>query len=176
MRTLAPAIGIVLLAGCAGYNTRFDAPQHLKTYHVSIFANKTLERNLDFEFTQALVREINAKTDLKVAKREEADLLITGEVADFKRHSLRRKSGGMKSEMRLQLFVNVAMLDRTKDRMFFEGEDITRRAEFAMNRGETRRQGREEVIRELARRVVSLAFEPWNAPPAKRKETHASGR
>ena len=78
--------------------------------------------------------------------------------------------------MRLQLFVNVAMLDRTKDRMFFEGEDITRRAEFAMNRGETRRQGREEVIRELARRVVSLAFEPWNAPPAKRKETHASGR
>jgi hypothetical protein len=176
MRTLAPAIGFVLLAGCAGYNTRFDVPPHLKTYHVSVFTNKTLERNLDFEFTQALIREINAKTRLKAAKRDEADLLITGEVADFKRHSLRRKSQGLKSEMRLQLFVNVAMLDRTKDRMFFEGADITRRAEFAMNRGETRTQAREEVIRELARRVVSLAFEPWNAPPAKRKETHASGR
>ncbi|NQT87355.1 hypothetical protein HQ560_11355 [bacterium] len=176
MRMLTPALALLLLAGCTGYKTKFDVPPHVKTYSVNIFTNKTLERNVDFEFTQALIREMGAKTNLKMVKADEADLLITGEIADYARHSLRRKSRGLKSEMRHQLFVNVAMLDQRKDRMFFEGQDITRRAEFAMNRGETRRQGREEVIRELARRVVSLAFEPWNLPPAKPKEAHASGR
>jgi len=176
MRTLTPAIAVLLLAGCTGYKTKFDVPPHIKTYSVNIFTNKTLERNVDFEFTQALIKEISAKTDLKMAKSDNADLLITGEIADYRRHSLRRKSRGLKSEMRHQLFVNVAMLDQRKDRMFFEGEDITRRAEFAMNQGQTRTQAREEVIRELAREVVSLAFERGGLPLAPPKEAKVSGR
>ncbi|MFW6107428.1 MAG: LPS assembly lipoprotein LptE [bacterium] len=160
----ATALLALLAAGCAGYRTKFELPQHIRTFSVSTFTNKTLERNLDFEFTQALIREIEAKTPLRVAPPEEADLVISGEIDDFDRRSLRRRDRGLKSEMRLRLYVNVAMFDRKKVRMFFEGREITRRAEFAMNRGETFRQAREEVVRELARRVVSRAFEVWPQP------------
>jgi hypothetical protein len=164
MRKLAACAALALLAGCAGYRTRFDLPPHLHTFCVRPFTNKTLERNLDFEFTQALIREILAKTDLRAAPEAEADLVIAGEVADLERNTLRRRSQGLKSEMRLRLYANVTVLDQRKDRVFFQGRDITRRAEFAMNRGETLRQAREEVLRELARRVVARVFERWPEP------------
>ena len=191
MRKLATACLLaVAFAGC-GYRARFDLPPHLRTFSVATFTNKTLERNVDFEFTQALIREIHAKTRLRVAPAGSADLLITGEVDELERDVLRRKTReastttvpgrgvvrrdarDLKSEVRHRLYINVAMLDRTKDVMFFEGKRITRRVEFRLNSGETARQAREEVIRELARRVVSLAFERW---PARGKEANARAR
>jgi outer membrane lipopolysaccharide assembly protein LptE/RlpB len=96
MRHVAAALAAVLamaaLAGC-GYQARFDVPPHLKTFTVATFTNKTLERNLDFEFTQALVREIHAKTRLRAAPPDEADLVITGEIDELSREVLRRKRG-----------------------------------------------------------------------------------
>lgn len=173
MRTLAAAcLSVVAFAGC-GYRARFDLPPHLRTFSVATFTNKTLERNVDFELTQAIIREIHAKTRLRVAPPQSADLLITGEIDELDRDVLRRKPYDLKSEVRHRLYVNVAMLDRAKGVKFFEGKRITRRVEFRLNSGETARQAREEAIRELARRVVSLAFERW---PGRGKEAKARGQ
>jgi hypothetical protein len=179
MKRVALALFTAILAtGCTGYRTRFEVPPHLKTFSVATFTNRTLERNVDMEFTQALIKEINAKTSLKVAPEDQADLVITGEIDELARHLVRRKSRGLKSEVRRVLYVNVNMMDRSQDRPFFEGTRITRRAEYRLNRGETRRQAREEGIRELARRVVSLAFERWPNPhpPAPIVEGEVSAR
>lgn len=179
MKRLAVCLGAaLLLTGCAGYRTHFDIPAHLKTFSVSTFTNKTLERNLDFEFTQALIKEIHAKTALRVARKGEADLEITGEIDERRRHLVRRATRGLKSEVRNVLYVNVTMLDKKQDRPFFEGSRITRRAEYRLNRGEERRRVREELIRELARRVVALAFERWPNPhpPAPIVEGKVSAR
>jgi hypothetical protein len=165
MNRLAVCLGAALvLTGCAGYQTRFEVPPHLKTFSVATFTNRTLERNLDFEFTQALVKELHAKTPLRVASPDQADLIITGEIDARDRHLIRRQSRGLKSEVRNVLYVNVRMMDQKQDRAFFEGTRIQRRAEYRLNRGEDRRRAREELIRELARRVVALAFERWPNP------------
>lgn len=155
---------LALLAGCTGYNTRFAVPSHLKTFSVATFRNRTQERNLDYEFTRALVDEIHAKTELRMAPPAQADLMITGQIAEQQRHLPRRKSRGLKDEVRYVLYANVDMLDRREDRPFFTTSRSSRRAEVQLNRGSTRREGREEVIRELARRVVALAFERWPNP------------
>ena len=186
MRTLLLPALAVALAGC-GYHVRFAVPPHIKTFHVDIFTNRTLERNLDFEFTQALIREIQAKTRLRLAHAEEADLLITGDIDELERYLLRRRAyaapgdalvGGTRrrlesrSEMRQRLFVNVAMVDRKQNATFSEGKRITRRVEYRLNSGETARMARDELVRELARRVVSQAFERW---PQRPMEAQASG-
>ena len=208
MRKLAPPLALLALAGCWGYRAGFPLPPHIHTFTVAAFTNKTLERNLDFEFTQALIREIHAKTALRVAPPGEADLVIHGEIDAFERELLRRKrleerdekspeepvegptersvgaavpgssSSGKrerldeKSEMRHRLYVNVAMLDRKRNVLFFEGKRITRRVEFRLHSGETARMARDELVRELARRVVSLAFERW---PPRPMEARARG-
>ncbi|HUT32859.1 MAG TPA: LPS assembly lipoprotein LptE [Planctomycetota bacterium] len=161
----------LLLAGC-GYRARFELPPHLQTFAVSTFRNKTLERNLDFEFTEALIHEICARTGLRVARPGEADLEIEGEIEGFERHVLRRKRYGEKMEMRNLLYVNVEMRDTRKNAIFFQGHRIVERAEFSLNLGETPRDGRDELVRELARHVVALAFELWPHPST---EAKASG-
>ena len=180
MRKLAAAVAVCALAGC-GYRTRFDLPPHIRTFSVATFTNRTLERNLDFEFTQALVREIHAKTPLRAAPPGQADLAVTGEIDELAREVLRRKRGDrddeedrleQKSEMRHRLYVNVTMVDRAKGVTFFEGRRITRRVELRLHSGETARMARDELVRELARRVVSLAFERW---PARAMEARARG-
>lgn len=179
MKRLVVGLGIaLLLTGCAGYRTRFEVPDHLKTFSVATFTNRTLERNVDFEFTQALIKEIHAKTSLKVARTDDADLVITGDIEELERHLPRRQTRGLKGEVRRVLYVSVKMIDRKQDRPFFTGTRIARRTEYRLNRGEERRQGREEGIRELARRVVSLAFERWPNPnpPAPIVEGKASAR
>ena len=210
MRKLAAASILVVVAVGCGYRARFDLPPHLRTFSVATFVNKTLERNVDFMFTQVLIREIHAKTPLRVATPGTADLVITGEIAEFDRDVLRRKlrktssssepepvdldqgddddgEGGtvepsscvrhkereLKSELRHRLFVNVTMQDRKKGVMFFEGKRITRRVEIRLNRGDTSRMARDELVRELARRVASLAFERW---PGRGMEATARAR
>jgi hypothetical protein len=165
MKRLAVPLGVaLLLPACAGYRTSFDLPPHLKTFSVATFVNKTLEVNLDMEFTQALVKEIEAKTSLRLARESEADLVVTGQIDELQRYLVRsqhRSVRGLKSEVRDVLYVSVKMMDSKQDRPFFEGTRLTRRAEYRLSRGEDARQ---EVIRELARHVVSLAFERWPNP------------
>ncbi len=168
------AICILALAlpGC-GYRTKFDIPEHLKTFSVNTFRNKTLERNLDFEFTEALIHEVLARTSLRVARPGEADLEIDGEIEGFQRHSLRRRRYDEKMEVRHLLTVNVEMRDTRKNELFFQGRRIVERAEFSLNLGETPREGRDALVRGLARRVVALAFEHWPLGP---QEAQASGQ
>jgi hypothetical protein len=169
MRRLALCLLPLLLVGCPGYHTRFDVPAHLHTFNVGIFINRTLEANTDYEFTQQLIHEIAARTPLRLTSEGEADLAIKGEIAKFDRYTLRRRQHGEKSEMQYVLHVDVTMIDRKKDVVFFEGKSINWRSEFRMNLGETQTQAREEVIRELARHVVDLAFERWPTAPAEPK-------
>ncbi len=171
MRRLIAWTLVLLAAGC-GYKMKFELPPHLRTFSVNTFRNKTLERNLDFEFTEALIHEIAARTNLRVARPGEADLEISGEIESFDRHVLRRKRYDEKMEMRNLLSVNIEMRDTRKNVVFFQGRRIVERAEFSLNLGETPREARDELVRELARRVTALAFEPW---PYKEPEAKGSG-
>ncbi len=169
MRRLAwLPIAVVLAAGC-GYKAGFDLPPHIRTFAVNTFTNKTLERNLDFEFTQALIQEILAKTHLRVAPPDEADLVVNGEIDELERQTILDRRYGEKVVVSHILYVNVEMLDRQNERVFFQGRRIAREADFNVDLGETPRKAREEAIRELARRVVSLAFEQWPPTPLEAK-------
>jgi hypothetical protein len=76
-------------AGCSGYAHYFPMPEGVRTVAITIFKNKTLYTNIEFEFTQALQREICAKTPLTIAPRGEADAVVAGSVDDYDKVVLR---------------------------------------------------------------------------------------
>jgi hypothetical protein len=82
------AVGVAALGGCAGY--RFGAaslyPPDIQTVYVPVFESNSFRRNLSEWLTEAVCKEIEAKTPYKVVGSPQADSVLTGKLTtDTKR-------------------------------------------------------------------------------------------
>jgi Lipopolysaccharide-assembly len=77
------------LCGCAwdghfnilGYTTRPNYDEQIKTVRVTIFKNQTYTRGLEYELTQAVIREIQSKTPFRVVSEGcAADTELVGNI------------------------------------------------------------------------------------------------
>lgn len=66
-------------SGC-GYSTARPFRTDIQTIHVDMFHSKEFRRELEFRLTEALVKRIERDTPWRVADREKADVLVTGEI------------------------------------------------------------------------------------------------
>jgi hypothetical protein len=67
-----------------GYTTRPNYDPGIRTVYVPIFKNETFYKNLEFELTKAVIREIEEKTPYKVVSCcEEADTELLGKIVNF---------------------------------------------------------------------------------------------
>ncbi len=74
-----------------GYTTRPNYDLSIHTVRVPIFRNQTFYRGLEFDLTQAVVREIEAKTPYKVVSAGcDADTELTGNIVQFTKIILNR--------------------------------------------------------------------------------------
>ncbi|MHC4981189.1 MAG: LPS assembly lipoprotein LptE [Planctomycetota bacterium] len=95
-RTLACAAGLstaLILSGCAsdpteGYAFASPYPEGMRTVAVNVFENDTYERGVEFEFADALVKEIEARTPYKVTSAKRADTILTGRIRNVERDQL----------------------------------------------------------------------------------------
>jgi hypothetical protein len=117
------------LGSCAGYSTK---PLYSTSYHtvaVPIFANKTFRREWEFRLTEAIDKNIEARTPYKIAPREKADTILTGEIVDIQERTLTRRLGtNLPRESELTVVVNFTWKDKA-------GRTIVERKEF--NRSST---------------------------------------
>ena len=134
-----------------------NSPEGISTIAVEVFKNRTLYREVEFEFTNAVRREISIKTPLKVVDMDRADSVITGDIVDFRRDLLRESQVGVPTEYRITVVVNYQVKNLKTGGVIAEGK-LRRSADYQLMRGQVERQAREEAIRELARNVVQNAF------------------
>lgn len=67
-----------------GYTSKPNYDEGIRTVHVPIFKNKTFIRGVEFDLTEAVIREIEAKTPFKVVGPNcSADTELTGTVVIF---------------------------------------------------------------------------------------------
>ncbi|KAA0221383.1 MAG: hypothetical protein EDS66_09595 [Planctomycetota bacterium] len=68
-----------LIGGCA-YSTKRPFSDDFKTVHVEMFHSREFRRELEFRLTESLVKRIEMDTPYRIAPRDSADVLISGEV------------------------------------------------------------------------------------------------
>ena len=86
---MAIALAGLGAAGC-GYSTERPFRRDVKSVAVEIFDNKDFRRGLELQLTEALSKRIEAETPYKLAKRDRADTLLTGEVKEVRQATLGR--------------------------------------------------------------------------------------
>lgn len=110
-------LGSAALFSCAsdptsGYSTLSTFPRGYATVGVPIFENDTFDRNVEFELTDALIKEIEARTPYKVTREAQSDTILTGRITQVRREQLSKSRGtGLGEEVVLSVTIDFEWVD-----------------------------------------------------------------
>jgi len=159
---------VIALPGCKGYSHGFAMPrgaEDVRTIAVEMFKNRTLYTDVEFEFTDALRKEICAKTRLKIAPRDKADALVTGSIESYRQVVLRELETDAVARYSIVVTVSYKFIRLPsrgeRPRVIRSSRKLSRSAEYEVLSRFREAEARAEVVRRAARKVVSHIFETW---------------
>jgi hypothetical protein len=170
MATLTLGI-IVFFAGCARYQIGNQTlyPQGIRTVYVPMFESDSFRRYLGEWLTEAVMKEIEAKTDYKVVSDPNADSVLSGRIIGETKRVLIYARTGDPRELQKELRVMVSWVDR-RGRVLRESPpiplpseltDVTGTGNFVPEIGQSGATAQQEAIQQVARQIVGLMENPW---------------
>ncbi|MGR3177876.1 MAG: LPS assembly lipoprotein LptE [Candidatus Anammoxibacter sp.] len=148
------------LIGCS-YSSRSILKQNVNSVYIPIFDNKTFRRGLEFGLTKALKNEIMFKTQLRIAEKDNADSLLSGEIVDFAEQTMIVDSNDNIVESRIFIVVDFIWRDLRTGRILAEQKEVIAPTEFIVGHGETIETAKNESYVDLAERIVDMMSERW---------------
>lgn len=164
------------LLGC-GYTTRSLISDKFRTIYVAPFVNKidiTQETEvarkykiykpmLETDITKSVINKFLFDGNLRPTKEASADLVLKGELVEFRKDPLRYTDSDEVEEYRLNLVVNISLWDTRQNKLVWEESNFTGDTTY-FTRGQTAKSEEtaiSEAISDLARRIVERAVEQW---------------
>jgi CYTH domain-containing protein len=164
--------------GC-GYTSRSLITKDYQTIYVHPFVNKidiTRETSvarkyeiyyplLEKDITRQVINQFMFDGNLRIAKEEDADLILKGELVNYRRDALRYTGQDNKEveEYRISIVVNLKLYDTRKEATLWEVKnligDTTYFTQGSLAKSES--TAINEAVDDLARRVVYRVVEVW---------------
>jgi len=176
MRGLLIALALGGLSGC-GYTwsengNSFSAQSagasgslyrtNVRTVAVPIFANTTFYRGLDFNLSKAVVTELESHTPYRVAPKESADTILTGEIINVQVHNISRSPfNALPQEQLFLIDVNFTWKDLRTGQIYTERRGFEQSAPYYPTLGEDQTAGSQDNIEKLALAIVEELAAPW---------------
>lgn len=170
------ACGILGLGGC-GYTTRSMISDKFRTIYIPPFANKidiTREADaaakykiyrplLETDITNAVRDKFLFDGNLKPAKEGSADLVLKGELVEFRKDPLRYSESDEVEEYRVDIVVNLSLRDRKEDKLVWEENNFTGETSYFVTGAQLKSESAaiSDAIADLARRIVERTVEQW---------------
>jgi len=167
------ALALSLLAfttsGCSsdptqGYSFASTYSDDVATIAVPIFENVTYERGVEFDLTDALIKEIEARTPYKVTSSDRADTVLIGKVRRVELEQISKSPlTGLSEEVVITVTIDFEWQD------LLSGKPLLRREGFAGHglfvpstpTGERIELGRLAAVEQLAQDIVSEMRGAW---------------
>lgn len=172
-RMIVPMLLLVLpaLSGCAGYQigNRSLYPPDIHTVYVPMFESISFRRDLGERLTEAVVKEIEARTPYKVVADPNADSVLTGRIVYESKHVTVPDLTGDARESQINMRVEVSWVD-CKGQMLRETASVPLPAEIAdvtgtgnlvPEVGQSVATAQQEAIGRIAQQIVGLMEIPW---------------
>jgi hypothetical protein len=162
---------VSVAAGCSGYQVgaRSLYAPHVRTVYVPVFESNSFRRNLGERLTEAVMKEIEAKTPYKVVGTPDADSTLSGRITTDTRRVVveDRYDNPREAETRLQ--VAVRWTDCRGD-LIRQGQSIPLPPDIvAVNStaplfpelGQSVATSQQQAIQRVAEQIVSMMETPW---------------
>jgi hypothetical protein len=171
MACLALPLALLLaLPGCAGYQVGNESlyPPDVRTVYVPMIESTSFRRNEGERLTEAVIKEIERVTPLKVVNTPDADSVLTATlISETKRITIESPTDEGR-QLEVTYLLRVIWADRKGDLIQQEVIEsapemalITHTGSFTPEVGQSLATAQQEAIRSVARQVVGLMEVPW---------------
>ena len=165
------AMSLCLAGGCAGYQlgNRGLYPNDVETVFVPIFESASFRHNLGEQLTEAVAKEIEAKTPYKVVGTPEADSVLSGRIVGETKRLVVSSPTDEPREVQVNLQVEVSWIDRRSNTIRRtatvplppEFTEVSATGEVLPEVGQSVALAHQKAISRLAEQIVSLMEAPW---------------
>jgi outer membrane lipopolysaccharide assembly protein LptE/RlpB len=164
MRTAVSLVLLVAATSGCGYSLRGHLPGHIQSIAVPIFVNRTQEPAVESVITRAVVEAFSTNGRLRVARLEDADAILEGEVVGYAVDSIAFDRNANVQLYRLRVVLNLTMRDLRRNTVLFREPNFSDKADFRVRGAVSQTIAREETALrqaalDIARTVVSLAVD-----------------
>jgi len=168
---------LFFLSGC-GYTTRSGIVSKYRTIYITPFVSKiditkeadaaakyTLYRpQIETDITKRVINRFLFDGNLKPVKEGDADVILKGEVMEFRKDPVRYAANNEDvEEYRISLVVNISLWNKKDDKLEWEENGFTGETSYFTSGplaiSET--QAINNSLDDLSRRVVERAVEQW---------------
>ena len=167
---------ILLLSSGCGYTTRSLITQEYQDIYVRPFVNKiditsrtsvakqykTYYPLLEKDITSKVIDQFILDGNLKIAGQDEADLILEGELLDYRKDALRYTGADNEDieEYRINLVVNIRLKETDTNTLLWEVNNfIGDTTYFPQQKSES--AAIDAAIEDLARRIVDRVVDVW---------------
>ncbi|MCZ6835170.1 MAG: LptE family protein [Planctomycetota bacterium] len=147
-----------------GYAAMSVFPTNFSTVFVPIFENETYFRNMEYDLTDALVKEIEARTPYRMASESRADTMLSGKIVKVELDQLSKsQQTGLSEESVLQVTIDFEWKDLRTGRAMIVRRNFAGFGLFVPSQptGEPIELGRFSAVQQLARDIVNELQADW---------------
>jgi hypothetical protein len=159
----ATVISFVGFYGCAGYSNKSLFPEDVSSVYVEMFDNRSFQRGVEYELTDALAKRIETETLYKIiSDRSRADTVISGQIVSVNESwlSTERQTGRpLEKEVELQAVVNWKNLKTGE--LLINNQSVSASASYSEWQEQGFRYGSTLAANNLAQRIVELMEKKW---------------
>lgn len=158
-----------LLASCSsdprrGYAFSWRNSADARTISVPMFDNQTYDSGVEFELTEALIKEIQRSTRLGVTRGSDADTTLTGVIRKSEMHTIARDSTtGLANHTAVVISIDFEWKDNRSGEVLVSKRNFSAADTFVPARptGEMREAAVHGVVDQLARDIVGQLHGAW---------------
>jgi len=150
------AAASLAVVGC-GYSRQGLFPEDVRTVTVQTFQNKTFYKGVQFDLTEALIKQMELETPYK-ALSGSADTLLEGVITDIQQRKLSRTStGGLVQEVEVRITVNFQWKDQRTGDLLRQRKGFVGVGRHVLTSpiGESFQTGQHGAVQRLAQQIVA---------------------
>lgn len=161
---------LVLAGGCARYQVGHASlfRPDVRTVHVPVFECDSLRRGLGERLTEAVVKDIEARTPYKVVASTDADSVLSGRIVAERKRAVAENMYDDVRDLETDMTVEVRWISRRGEMLMQRSAmpfgplnvTISESSQFFPEAGQSLELAQQEVINQLAREIVGQ-MEVW---------------
>ena len=164
---LSFSISCFLFSGC-GYHlvgTGSSLPSHLKTISIPVFKNTSSQPEIHRELTSAVLEAFISDGRLKVAKKDNADLVMNATLVFYQKRNVSFGSQDLVSNIIVEVEIDLTITDQIKNKIFVKEKfktqwDYVSTSDVAATE-RARLKALDLGFQDLGRRLVSLLIDQF---------------